>query len=339
MRFEEVASKLKPKIVLKLGRRTVVDERLAFLLKMVDETGSILSASKALGLAYSRAWEAISRAENMLRVKLVERRLGRVGRSAELTNEGRKLLQLYLEHASRSPPREYDFVYAGSNDLLISTILCDLKAEKEVSWVGSLAGLMSLSLGKADVSGIHLLDPSTDQYNVPYIERLGLKGLVYLFPGYEREIGLALHPGIKVASLNELFGEDVRWVNRNPGSGTRLLFEELLEERSKSLGVSPGELRERVQGYTTCVNTHQEVAEAIASGKADVGVTIRAVAEMYGLKFIRLKWERFDFIIAKKSLRKPAVRKFLKLLKNLNVSNFPGYRPSQTTSPISFDGL
>lgn len=345
MRFEEAISRLKPrfKMVLELDGRPVVDERLASLLKMVDETGSILSASKVLGLAYSRAWEAIFRAENILGAPLVERRPGRAERSARLTREGKKVLQLYLRYTSISLPKAKrpEFIYAGSHDPLLFTLLGHLKAEKEVHWVGSLLGLMSLSVGDADVSGVHLFDPSTNQYNVPYIERLGLKGLVRLFPGYEREIGVAFHPGIKVASLNGLFNENVRWVNRNPGSGTRVLFEGLLEERSKALGFSPAELRERIQGYTTCVSTHQEVAEAIASGKADVGITIRAIAEMYGLKFMHLKWERFDFVMAERSLRKPAVKEFLKLLENIDeiMKKFPGYRPSQTTSPMSFDGL
>ncbi len=347
MSFEEIISKLKPRfrMVLELDGRPVVDERLASLLKMVEETGSILSASKALGLAYSRAWEAIFKAEGALGAQLVERRPGRVERSARLTEEGREVLQLYLRYTSISLPEAErhipEFIYAGSHDPLLSSLLGHLKAEKEVHWVGSLVGLMSLSVGDADISGVHLFDPSTDSYNVPYVERLGLKGFVRLFPGYEREIGVAYRPGVKATGLDGLFDENIKWVNRNPGSGTRILFEGLIEERSRALGISPAELRERIRGYTTCVNTHQEVAEAITSGKADAGITIRAVAEMYGLKFIHLKWESFDFAVAESSLGKPVVREFLELLKNIDeiMKRFPGYRPSQTTSPMSSEGL
>ncbi len=319
--FEDKLAKLTPRYTLRLelNGKPLITEKIALLLKLIDETGSILSASKSLNVPYSRAWEWISKVERVLQTTLIERRVGGGG-GAVLTNEGRKLLDFYLSLQKPIAPmrrrRKAELVFAGSHDPLLGLLFGFLKANKEIHWVGSLAGLMSLAIGDSDVTGIHLLDPETGIYNVPYVRKFGLKEKIKLYSGFQREIGIAYHPSIKIERVSDLFDEEVRFVNRNPGSGSRILLEALLEEEAKKRKLSYEEVRRRLKGYDSVAWTHYEVVEAINAGKANAGITLRHVAESYGLNFLSLKWEEYDIAVNVDSLKKRAVKELLGLLKS-----------------------
>lgn len=302
--------------------KPVMNAETALLLKYIDETGSILSAAKKLGLSYSRAWSYVAKAERALGVKLVEARKG-YGGGAELTREGRTLLSRYLEFVERRlggleelAGGLCDFVYAGSSDPFMEYLLDRLKEEGfcvEARWVGSTAGLMMVASGLADVAGTHLFDPLTEDYNVPYIERLGLSTSLVLHKGYMRSIGFVYGRDVGFSGLEDLLR--FRIVNRNAGSGTRALLEHLLDKLAFKLGASKRVVAQRLEGYLTEVSTHQEAARRVAEGEADIGLAVAAAAEAYGLQFRQVALERFDVAVSRKSLNKPAVRRLLELIR------------------------
>ncbi len=127
---------------------------------------------------------------------------------------------------------------------------------------------MALAQGKADLSGCHLWDAESDTYNIPFVRRL-LPGVptVLVTMAYRR-IGLITPPGnpAKVVTLQDLTRSELRFVNRNPGSGTRVW----LDAQLKRLNIHPGE----INGYTLEKATHSEVAQAVAEGAAQVGLGI-----------------------------------------------------------------
>ncbi|AEA11882.1 transcriptional regulator of molybdate metabolism, LysR family [Thermoproteus uzoniensis 768-20] len=309
-----------------------LDSETALLLKYIEETGSISAAARRLGIPYSRAWGYIARAERALGIRLVEPRRGYAG-GARLTDEGRRLLARYLEFVSRRlgglealTEGMCDFVYAGSSDLFVKDLLERLREEGfcvEARWVGSATGLIMAAAGLADVAGVHLLDPASGEYNVPYVERLGLSQSVVLHRGFMRSIGFAFRPDVEFRGVEDLL--KYRVIARNPGSGTRLLLELLVDKLAERVGKPRKAVADAISGYNTSARTHEEVVGAIARGEADVGLAIAAAAEKYGLAYRHVALERFDLAVNRYSLEKPAVRRLLELLRKEQPP--PGYTP------------
>ncbi len=282
---------LKPKATLILEKDGVeiIDEKTAGLLLLIQRTGSILTASKILGLAYSRAWEAIAKIERSLKLKIVEaKRGGRSGGGAKLTKHGEKILQFYLSEYHRLLHRSLvirrggveapELIYAGSNDLLLEHIFGTMRRKGieliEAAWIGSSGGLSSLMLREADLAGLHLYDPSTGEYNTPFLQRYWLEDQVVLVRGYYRELGFASRIDLD-DPLSSLINGELKIINRNLGSGTRIFLDHLIKEAAERLGLSFREAVKGIRGYGEEVNTHMEVVRAIAMGKADVGLTLR----------------------------------------------------------------
>ncbi|MEM2910736.1 MAG: molybdopterin biosynthesis protein [Nitrososphaerota archaeon] len=184
-----------------------------------------------------------------------------------------------------------------------------LTASKVVT-VGSLGGWRALKRGEADICGTHLLDEETGKYNVHMPKKMGLEGLVEIYRGYVRRIGLLVKKNNpkNIRSMADLTRKDVVFVNRLRGSGARTLIDKLLREA----GVTKPE--DTIKGYTYEAKTHTAVASAIAQGRADVGVAIEYVADIYGLEFMPLGEEIFDFVVRKDRLKKATVRRFLEAL-------------------------
>jgi molybdenum cofactor synthesis domain-containing protein len=192
--------------------------------------------------------------------------------------------------------------------------------------VGSTGGLRAIRKGIADVAGIHLLDES-GKYNEPFVRDLPEAVLV---KGYIREQGLivAKDNPLNIKNIADLPGK--RFINRTKGSGTRTLLDlelkKLAEERHATLNA----LVDSIPGYDVEAKTHSAVASAILTGKADVGLGIKTVADQNGLGFIPLRDEEYDFAVQKSRMDKPAVKAFLDVL---NSGEFKksierlGYRP------------
>lgn len=206
-------------------------------------------------------------------------------------------------------------VVVGSHDLILD-ILASMIQEKHPGYrlisshVGSMGGLSALSRGEAHMAGIHLLDVETGTYNLPYVKCvLGERPAVLVTLAYRIQ-GLIVPSGNPkgIRSLDDLTRDDVRFINRQRGSGTRLLLDHLLGERGISL--------RQIAGYEREEYTHMGVAAAVASGSADTGLGVQAAAEALGLDFIPVGEERYDLCIPKELLDEKEVRLVLELLED-----------------------
>lgn len=172
--------------------------------------------------------------------------------------------------------------------------------------VGSLGGLVAQKRGEAHLSGTHLLDPETGEYNVAYIRRTLGDLPVRVVTFAHREQGLIIAPGnpLGLQSLDDL--PRGRYVNRQRGAGTRVLLDYELGQR----GIDPGQ----VEGYEREEYTHLAVAAAVASGSADCGMGIRNAALALGLEFIPVAHERYDLVIPEAVVDLPMIQHVLALL-------------------------
>jgi putative molybdopterin biosynthesis protein len=157
--------------------------------------------------------------------------------------------------------------------------------------VGSMGGLMAIHRGDAHISGTHLLDEETGEYNIPFIRRMLPEKKVALVNLVYREQGLIVKMGNPrgIQGFKDLTRPDVAFVNRQAGSGTRLLTDKCMREQ----GISAGEVR----GYEREEYTHMAVASAVLSGLADTGLGILASARALDLDFIPVAKERYDLAI------------------------------------------
>jgi putative molybdopterin biosynthesis protein len=200
-----------------------------------------------------------------------------------------------------------DLVVIGSHCTGLDYLLGALHARgvrSKVLAVGSTGGLEAAKRGECDLAGVHLLDPGSDTYNRPF-----LSGAVELVPGYCRRQGIVFRRGDgrfegrdrAGAVAAALADAGCALVNRNRGSGTRLLIDSLL---------GPA----RPPGYLTEARSHNAVAAAVAQGRADWGVAIEPVARASGLGFLPLRDEQYDFVVPRARIGRPAVQAFLELL-------------------------
>jgi molybdate-binding protein/DNA-binding transcriptional regulator YhcF (GntR family) len=221
----------------------------------------------------------------------------------------------------------------GSHDLALN-ILLDLLRQKvdnletEVIHAGSLGGLIALQEERADMAGTHLLDEETGEYNYPYVKRilpgreLAIVNLSYRIQG----LMVKKDNPSKIKDLEDLKRSDISFVNRQGGSGTRVL----LDLQLKKQGISPSEIK----GYEKEFNTHLAVASHIARGDADVGLGIEAAAISCGLDFMPMFRERYDLVIPMVNYRSERVAPMLEIIGSDEfkkiVNGVGGYDTSQT---------
>ncbi len=224
-------------------------------------------------------------------------------------------------------------VAIGSHDLTLDLIHDRLRALGKgyglaSSNVGSLGGLMAVKKGQAHLAGTHLLDPQTGDYNFSYVARY-LEGVrIRMVHLVYREQGLMVAPGnpLGIRGLKDLTRPGVRFINRQAGSGTRVLLDFQLRE----LGIEP----QSIQGYHQEEYTHMAVAVAVASGAADAGLGILAAAKALGLEFIPIKAERYDLVIPEIFFETEGIGLLLEIIGSQDfrekVGELGGYDPSQS---------
>ena len=197
----------------------------------------------------------------------------------------------------RSPTEIKKTIFAiGSHDISLDVLaqyLALYDRRLVSSNVGSLGGLVALRRGEAHFAGSHLLDPVTGEYNLSYIQEYlpGVPVRVIALVG--REQGLLVRKGNpkRIQSIQDLVREDLTFINRQRGAGTRVLLDYQLDKA----GINCNE----ISGYGQEEYTHLAVAAGIASGRADCGLGIAAAAEALNLDFISLYQERYDLVIPK----------------------------------------
>jgi putative molybdopterin biosynthesis protein len=205
-----------------------------------------------------------------------------------------------------------DLFFVGSQCFGLDTIADLAEVKMRIINVGSSGGLSAIKNGIADIAGVHLLHES-GVYNIPFLEKFGLEDAV-IVKGYLREQGLIIRPDSNICEFKDII--NARFINRNTGSGTRVMTDMLLKEVSMMRNMSFEELINGIKGYRTEAKTHSAVAAAVKLGKADVGVGIRTAGELNGLKFIKIADEEYDFVIPKRLMCSMEMRKFLDALKS-----------------------
>jgi putative molybdopterin biosynthesis protein len=192
-----------------------------------------------------------------------------------------------------------DFVAIGSHCVGLDVIAGALAREGfrvKLLAVGSQGGLTAALRGECDAAPIHLLDSASGEYNQPFLE-----ASLRLLPGYARQQGVVTRAD-ETRDIESLLADpELRMVNRNRGSGTRILIDQLLGER-------------RPPGYPYEPRSHFAVAAAVSQGRADWGVTIETVARQAGLRFQSLQAEYYDFAIPADRWDRPAIRALRELL-------------------------
>jgi putative molybdopterin biosynthesis protein len=234
-------------------------------------------------------------------------------------------------------PRDIDktIVSIGSHDLMLDILDDELRRRNlflSSSHVGSLGGLLALKKGNAHVATAHLLDPETGVYNWSYIEKYIPEMKVRMFHGAMREQGfiVAKNNPKGIREFHDLAREDVRFINRQAGAGTRVLLDYCLQQR----GIDP----EHIQGYELEEYTHTSVAVAVLSGVADVGMGILAAAQALGLDFIPVATEEYDLVIPEEFVDFPAIQTLLETLRSQSfkerVQRLGGYGVEKTGEEI-----
>ena len=207
---------------------------------------------------------------------------------------------------------ENTVVVIGSHDLILD-VIGDMMPNRHPNTfvssthVGSIGGLMALMRKEAHMAPIHLLDEQTGEYNINYIKRM-FKEPMALIKGVGRIQGLIVKKGnpLNIRGIEDL--KNHRFVNRQRGAGTRLLFDYKLKEMS----ISP----EEIKGYDREASTHMAVAALVGSDSADVGMGIQSAAKAMDLDFIPIGEEEYDFAIPEAYLELPIIQSFLDILKS-----------------------
>jgi putative molybdopterin biosynthesis protein len=283
---ETVSARVPVRIASELGRKEFV------LVSLIQSEAGAIAFPTGKG---SGSVTSFSQADGFLEIDALASSLD-AGSTAQVTLVG---------SAAQAP----DLVIMGSHDVALDVVVGAL-SERGFSArtlaVGSLGGVAAASRGECDIAPVHLIDPAGGQYNV----HLVTPGLT-LVRGWQRMQGILFRPGDKRFE-GKAAGEALKAiladtsaliVNRNAGSGTRVLIDDLLS------GARPA-------GYANQPKSHNAVAAAITQSRADWGVAIEPVAKLYGLGFLPIAPEHYDFLVVESRRTRPAVQAFLAALRD-----------------------
>ena len=232
-------------------------------------------------------------------------------------------------HLLGESTRPSDLMIIGSHCVGLDFLLGEMQ-KRGVSCkflaVGSMGGILAAQRGECDLAGTHLLDEASNQYNSHL-----LTAELALIKGYRRSQGLLFRKDdSRFALVKQNFQEtirqlmedqNVRMINRNLGSGTRVLLDRLLAGQ-------------RPSGFFQEAKSHNSVAAAITHKRADWGIAIRSVAEDSGLDFFPMQDEEYDFIIPNKRLKRQEVRQFINLLQEANIQTQLNKLGLSTDAPV-----
>jgi len=197
----------------------------------------------------------------------------------------------------------------------------------------SKLALSWLSEGKVHIAGSHLEDPKTGEFNLPYIRKQfpGEDFSVVTFARWEEGLVIAAGNPKSVRKIEDLARKNLKFVNREPGSGSRGLLDKLLEKAGMDA--------QRVQGYERIAFGHLAAAYCVLSGDADVCLATRSAAQTFGLDFLPLRSERYDLVMRKRTAELPAVKAFLDVLQRATLRRklevLAGYDTSQTGTLVA----
>lgn len=317
------------------------------LLVSVQDTGSIAQAAKSVKLSYRYAWGLLRDAEALFGESLLQ--TGR-GRGTQLTPLAQKLVWADRRIAARLSPMLESLASElevelekmavdrlrmirmdASHGFAVAALMVHLnKVEMpvELRYRNSTDAVAALSRGECDLAGFHVPTGAFEQEAMKWYARWLDPAKHCLIHLAVRHQGLFVAPGnpLRIEGLKDLARRDVRFVNRQAGSGTRMLLELMLRDVS----VTPND----IAGFNSAEFTHSAVAAYIASDMADVGIGVRTAAQRFKLDFIPLVRERYFFAIRTDALSDPLVLQFLKILQlpeyHARVNELTGYDAANT---------
>jgi putative molybdopterin biosynthesis protein len=335
-----------------------IDPVLFPLLTAIQHLGSLRRATDEVKVSYRFAWGLLAKWEQLLGQPLVilER-----GRGANLSPTGEKLLHANVQLLARFTPElnnfatqfKQDFVSLldkgikpslnifASHGLAISALRDLINQQSnfklDLHFHGSLESLRALHNGHCDIAGFHIpIGPLANNLRVQYLDLINSLEyqLIYVV---KRNQGLMFKAenATKISAISSLTNKDLRFINRQTDSGTRLLFDQLLEGQS----IKPHE----INGYDHEEFTHMAVAAMIASGAADVGFGIAPMATKFNLEFIPLVWEHYCLAIPTSLSNDESAKQITELLQSSqfrdSLSEFSGYDASRSGYSVNFKDI
>jgi len=219
------------------------------------------------------------------------------------------------EARQKSRRIEGGLLASGSNDTILDMLRTYIRKRHPDFYIfsantGSTEGLKALNMGLTDIAWSHLLDAKSGQYNIPYLSTYlsNIKAVVVNL--FHRELGLIVAHGnpLHISGFADLAKKRIKVVNRQKGSGTRVL----LDYHMDNLGISTRD----ISGYDTEVFTHLEVGLAVLSKEADAGMATAAVAKLLGLSFVPITCENFDMILDQSTFFTKGVEALVEVLKS-----------------------
>lgn len=220
-----------------------------------------------------------------------------------------------LSDMSPNSPELAMIRFIGSHDPIVELLFeflrhAPLSVMSSISFKGSMEGLISLYRQEADITGIHLWDEVSKDYNTSFVKHVIPGESVCMVNLVQRDQGFIVAPGnpLKLHTWEDITLEGLNFINRQKGSGTRLRLDAYL----RAAKISPG----RILGYEHEESTHSGIACRVASGQADVGVGVKAAALRLGLDFIPLFQERYDLVCLASTAKTPIWQQLVDILKS-----------------------
>ena len=281
------------KVVSKLGNEEFLRAKLA----KVDDKIMAYPLSRGAGVISS-----LVEADALIRIPSLSEGLGlKESTEAELLEENNSNL-------------DNTIIIIGSHDLILDVLKNELQTNSPEFRLasfhtGSMGGLLALKQGVAHLATSHLLDVESGEYNFPYIKKILAEHNLVLVNMAYRQQGFMVSRGNpkKIMKVSDLVQKDVRYINRQKGSGTRVLLDYLLGKESIN--------SDEIQGYHQEEFTHLMVASAVANKRVDVGLGIYSAARAFQLDFVPLIKERYDLIIPEKYFHSKGIKKLLEIIK------------------------
>ena len=309
-------------------------KRLAILQMLMEQPRTVSQIGRELGEYPAGIRYHIQKLEQVQMVELSEIKISAGYTEKYYSTKGRAFLlqRMILPHSNQK-----FIIFMGSHDLAFEKLTADFEKinsdTKIMSMpVGSLDGLVALRQGIAHLSGCHLFDSETSLFNQPYIKHILPDRQIKMITLAHRTQGLILRRGNpkQVSELHDVARQDITFINRNRGSGTRIWFDTKLKE----IGIKP----EMIIGYTKELNSHTGVAQAIKHGNADIGIGLIAAAVVAKLDFIPLFEEQYDLVIPGEQIEDPAIREMLDYISTTgyrqSINSLEGYGSEKTGTSL-----